>query len=120
MTKRTTIYFAHPIRTYHSKEEEDIIRLLLQVYPKAKIINPGTMPMVSKFRGCEDCMKHAMRPIFFKQIKRCTIFVIWNPIDSCGIRCELHKAWELGKKVLHFTTTTQYEEICLQTYHYQP
>ena len=114
---KETIYFAHPIKSYNTQDEQVVLSHLRMMYPGATIINPATMN-VSGFTNCKDCMKKAMIPIFFKHVKACTIFAIWNTRDSCGIRCELNKAWELGKKVIQIKIVVQLTEIGLQEYHY--
>jgi hypothetical protein len=97
------LYFAHPISHYNSSDEKLIIEELRKLFPSATIINPATdipRPKVTGYMDCKDCMQKHMKPIYFKAIAKCDIFAIWSPRDTCGIRCELHKAWELGKEVV--------------------
>lgn len=92
------IYFAHPIKFYHTPDEQKVITAIKQTYPGFDIVNPADFNLPrTPFTSCADCMRTHMKPIFFKRLRYCDTFVIWRPINSCGIMCELHKAAELGK-----------------------
>ncbi len=116
--KKEIIYFAHPIKSYHTNDEGHILRHLRTMYPNATIINPATTNNVGTFENCHQCMQEHMIPIFFRYIKECTIFAIWKERDSCGIRCELNKAWELDKKIIQLSIEVKEMNIGLQEYHY--
>ena len=112
------IYFAHPIKFYNTPKEADILREIRSMYSDYTIINPATLK-VGGFTTCGDCMAKIMTQIFFRWVEKCSIFIIWGERDSCGIRCELHKAWELGKKVIEVTYEPVLNPVSLQDYHYR-
>jgi len=116
--KTKYIYFAHPIKKYHTEEEKVIINLVRKRYPEYKIINPATIKVDVAHQGCEQCMREIMRPIFFKQIAKCKKFLLWNATGSCGVICELHEAWRLGKEIIQVDLTPRLVEVKLQDYHY--
>lgn len=118
-----TIYFAHPVRFYSSRDEGIVLKHLHKRFPGYRIVNPKDISHPTH-SDCRQCMREIMIPVFFKAIAKCTLFVIWNPVNSCGIRCELHKAWELNKPVKKLSlsplssTGVYSESIELQEYHY--
>lgn len=118
MKPKKKLYFAHPISTYGSQEERIVLDYLKIKYPDYDIVNPATMNPVGVFTGCKDCMNLHMKPVFFKYVKNCSLFVIWDYKDSCGIRCELQRAWELGKKIIRVSIHVTEEHCTLQEYHY--
>lgn len=115
---KKSIYFAHPIKSYHTTMEAEILRVIGDRFPGYRIINPADMRVSGGFVNCKDCMNRHMRPKFFKKVAEANIFVVWGERDSCGIRCELHKAWELNKEVYEVRQTVNVVPITLQEYHY--
>ncbi len=118
MAKNKMIYFAHPIKTYKTRKESEILAGIRTSFPGHSIIDPADMK-VAGFVDCKDCMKNHMIPTFFKRIKECDILIIWGERNSCGIRCELNKAWELGKEVYEVQYSPCFSKISLQDYHYK-
>jgi len=116
--KRKWIYFAHPIKTYNTKDEKAILNQIRLSYPDYEVINPADFGVVD-FRGCKNCMKEHMIPQHFKLIKHCTIIIVWGERDSCGIHCEVCKAWELGKEIVSASIKIELKPITLQEYHYK-
>ena len=62
----TTAYFAHPIRTYGSKDESIILKQLSKKY--SKVINPADYSAkakklsIGKWLDCPDCKRIVMTP----------------------------------------------------------
>ena len=99
-------YFAHPIKTYHSRKEKEILLLL-----KSKnwiVINPSLFTLEArrlsngKWLECASCKKQIMEVLFYPQVKRCDLFVYWNPYGSCGTNCELELAKKLVKRIYKY------------------
>lgn len=111
------VYFAHPIRMYYTEEEKTVINLIKKHFPNCKIINPANMKTGVTHRGCKQCMREIMRPIFFKHIAKCDSLILWDATGSCGVRCELHEAWRLGKDIIQIELP-YLRHIKLQDYHY--
>lgn len=115
------IYFAHPVKTYGTNEAFEILRALKREYPNYDIIDPEDISLPSGWVSCKECMQNHMKVVFFPEIERCDKFAIWAPIVSCGIGCEIHKAWELGKEIIYvsyFAGEVEFEDMTLQDYHY--
>lgn len=115
------VYFAHPIKSYASPDERYIIEAIKDRWKDCSVINPANVSLVKDFKSCKKCMEDHMRAVFFPLLASADIFVIWDPVNSCGIECELHEAWRLGKECYHVDYNPQdidFVPINLQEYHY--
>lgn len=90
-------YFSHPIRTYNSKSEKNILNFLNEKY---EVVNPADIT-IPRLNGCINCMQAVMKKVFFPLIEECDVFAVWMPIPTCGILCEAHYAAQLGKKMVY-------------------
>jgi hypothetical protein len=114
------LYFAHPIRTYGTKSKIEVLRAIHEEYPGYKITDPEDMRVQESISTCKECMQKVMKKYFFPQIEKSSLFIIWNPYDTCGITCELHYAWQLGKNCIYasyFADEVDFEDLSLQEYH---
>jgi len=107
-----SIYFAHPIKTYATPQALKIRKALKQEYPGYQIVDPEDLNPPEPWTSCRQCMDKHMGKIFFPAIEQCEKFAIWAPIITCGIECELHKAWELGKELIYISH--QFGEVDLE------
>lgn len=114
------LYFSHPVKTYNTLEEALILEALEKEYPEHKILNPASLGIPSRLHSCRECMGKDMKTTFFPLIERADVFAIWAPISSCGVRCELTKAWELEKPIIYTSLLpdrVEFESLTLQEYH---
>lgn len=115
------LYFAHPMRTYGTPEAAKILQALREEFKEHTILDPEEIETRAPWVGCHDCMQNRMKKLFFPLVAQAEIFAIWAPLATCGIKCELHKAWELGKRtilVCYSFGEIEFEDLTLQEYHY--
>jgi len=114
------IYFAHPIKTYATPEALEVLKALKEEYPGYGIIDPEDHDISTTWKSCSQCMQKIMKKSFFPLIEECSLFAIWAPISTCGIKCEFHYAWQLGKPCIYISYQygeVDFEDITLQEYH---
>lgn len=121
MPEEMYLYFAHPIETYAMPETQEILREIKRQYSGYKIIDPEDIELTwdGEFSSCRDCMERRKVELF-PLIEKCNLFAIWAPVNSCEIKCELYKAWELGKPAVHISYLfgeVDFEDITLKEYH---
>jgi len=95
----TRAYFAHPMRTYKTVEEAKILELLKGM--GLEVVNPRdycseaarlTMQAGGGWLACKVCMTKVMKPLFYRLLRGCGVFVYWNPLSTCGVECEMVEA----------------------------
>jgi len=112
-------YFAHPMRTYNTSAETEVIEVLRQ--KGWEVVNPcdycdEAMKLTAQAGGgwlsCDVCRKKVMEPLFYRLLKGCDVFVRWNPLGTCGVECEMVEARKLGKDI--YEVNVDAGNVCLK------
>jgi hypothetical protein len=103
LDEQMKLYFAHPIRTYGTKEEKEILKILKET--GWEVVNPKdysaeAAKLSTGYMSCKECKKQVMEPLFYRLIRECPYFLYWNPLGTCGAKCELALAKKLGKRII--------------------
>lgn len=116
------IYFTHPIRTYGTPEALAVYQAIKRAYPAYEVIDPEELKSPGNWQSCRQCMDKTMKKLYFPLIEKCEKLVLWNPIDTCGVQCELYHAWMTGKEILYvdasYPEELDFEPLSLQEFYY--
>ena len=52
------------------------------------------------YMECKECKKLVMEPLFCRLVRECPYFLYWNPLGTCGAKCELALAKKLHKRII--------------------
>ena len=100
------VYFAHPMRTYGTKDEARIVGLLRE--SGLVVVNPSdyskeavrlTALAGGGWLSCEVCREKVMEVLFYRLLGECAGVAYWNPFGTCGVRCEVARCRSLSKPV---------------------
>lgn len=102
MTEKVTAYYAHPIDTYYTSQEENDLKFISSLFDdfNIEIVNPSDKNVQENFDNWKKTKspdEHDMR--FFKNIiKRCD--VLFYRGNTNGVKYEIKKAKELGMETI--------------------
>jgi len=94
------IYYAHPITSYGSKQEELDLKYLAEEFPDKVIVNPSSKEVQESFDDWKKQNKHEHQMRFFKPLVQSASAVFYRKSDqgniTSGVRYEINKAVEAG------------------------
>ena len=108
--ERLKVYFAHPISTYGTVKEASIIKEIQ--YLDFEVVNPADYSKEARelttragggWLSCEVCREEVMEPLFYRLLRECHYVVYRNPLNICGVRCEVDLARKLGRLVFELS-----------------
>jgi len=96
------IYLSYPEKLLSTPEASTVIKVLETEYPGHKVLSPWSLLLTFSL-PCRKCMDTFMKEVLYPAIEGCSIFAIWEPFSTCRLKCEIHKAWELGKPLIYIS-----------------